>query len=228
MEPLINIFTYTHIAAGMLSLVAAPVALAVTKGAQAHRRWGKVFFFSMTWIFVSATCLSLYKGNLFLLLIGVFSYYNVVSGYRALYHKNWHRGGKVALVDWMALVVAAGFNIYFIVTGIRLADTGQAIAYLCLLFGGIGLMNVWQNLRKFVWGPADKNGWLFQHISSFVAGFIASVTAFSTQVLVFLPDFLMWAWPTLVGTPVIVYWIHYYKNQLKNGVRLSELVELRR
>ncbi len=227
MEQLFTIVTYTHIAAGMLSLVAAPVALAVAKGAAAHRRWGKIFFYCMTWIFISATTLSLYKGNLFLLLIGVFSYYNVVSGYRALYHKNLHRGGKAALVDWVALVVAAGFNIYFVVAGIRMG-TGHAIAYLCWLFGGIGLMNVWQNLRKFIKAPADKNEWLFQHISSFLAGFIASVTAFSTQVLVFLPDFLMWAWPTLVGTPVIAYWIRYYKNQLKNGVRLSELVELRR
>ena len=228
MEQLLHILIYTHVAAGTLSLVAAPVALAVTKGARAHRLWGKIFFYCMSWIFVSATWLSIYKNNLFLLLIGVFSFYNVVSGYRSLYHKHLHRGGKPGWIDWAAVAIATGFNIYFVAMGVRLLSTGQAIAYLCLLFGGIGLLNAVQNLRKFLKPPADKNEWLFQHIGGFMGGFIASVTAFSTQVLVFLPDFWVWAWPTLVGSPLIAFWVRYYKKRLNNGVRLAELVELRR
>jgi uncharacterized membrane protein len=222
------IVTYTHILAGIVSLVAAPVAMAAAKGASVHRRWGKIFFYAMSWIFVSATVLSMYKDNLFLLLIGVFSYYNVVSGYRSLYHKNLHRAGAVGWVDWVALVVAVGFNLYFVAVGIRLWGSGQVVAYLCLLFGGIGLMNAGQNLRRWLQPPADRHAWLFQHIGGFLGGFIAAVTAFSTQVLTFLPDFWVWVWPTLVGSPLIAFWVRYYKKRLNDGVRLSELVELRR
>lgn len=229
MEILIRSLTYSHIAAGVVSLVAAPVAMAVAKGKDAHRIFGKVFFWCMSWIFVSATILSVYKSNLFLLLVGVFSYYSVVSGYRALYHKRLLLGEKVKPIDWLAAAVAAGFNVYFVFNGIRLVAAGNTtLGALSLLFGGIGLLTVAGNLRSFLSPSSDRHAWLYRHISGFLAGFIASLTAFSTQVLTFLPDFLTWAWPTIVGSPLIAFWIRSYRSKLKNGARLSELVEIRR
>lgn len=212
-----------------MSLVAAPCALIVAKGKSAHRLVGKLFFWCMTWIFVSATVLSIYRSNLFLLLIGVFSYYSVVTGYRSLFHKGLRPQDHVKVVDWLALLIATAFNAYFVYAGIlRLIEGNGTLGFLCLLFGGIGLWSAAGNFRRFTQPPAEKNEWLFQHISGFMAGFIASVTAFSTQVFTFLPDLLAWTWPTMVGTPLIVFWIGYYRKKLNHGVSLSNLVEIRR
>lgn len=221
-----KLLTYSHILAGILSLVAAPIALAVAKGGKAHVILGNIFFWCMAWIFVSATILSVAHNNLFLLLIGVFSFYNVWIGYRALSHKQIHMGRGVTWYDWAALLIAGGFNAYFVGYGSLLAieGRGSAFAYLSIMFGLIGLALVAQNARRFLRPTADKNQWLFQHIIGFMGGFIASVTAFSSQTMQFMPDFLVWAWPTLVGSPVIASFIRYYKSRLAQGARLTELV----
>jgi len=220
---------YSHIFAGVISLVVAPVALVVVKGGAAHRLWGKIFFWCMAWIFVSATIMALDKGNMFLLLIGVFSFYNVWSGYRALYLKQLYLGKGLRWYDWLAAVIALGFNTYFVVFGGWLIYThdGGAFAYLSVMFGVLGLLNVGLNIKRFLTRTNEKHQWLYAHIGGFLGGFIASVTAFSTQTMEFLPSFLVWAWPTLVGSPVIAYFIRYYRNKLAQGARLSELVNLR-
>ena len=38
---------YTHVLGALLSLVVAPIAMIVHKGGQAHRRWGKLYFWGM-------------------------------------------------------------------------------------------------------------------------------------------------------------------------------------
>ena len=46
-----------HVAAGAVSFVMAPIALATAKGGRAHRRWGKVYFWAMA--VVASTALAL-------------------------------------------------------------------------------------------------------------------------------------------------------------------------
>lgn len=60
-----------------------------------------------------------------------------------------------------------------------------------------------------------------------LGGFIASVTAFSTQVMHFMPGVIQWIWPSLVGVPLIIYWIRTYRKKLEKEKRITELVEIR-
>jgi hypothetical protein len=46
------------------------------------RRWGKIYFGAMAGVALTAVLLSLYRPNLFLLLLAVFSSYQAFSGYR--------------------------------------------------------------------------------------------------------------------------------------------------
>jgi len=225
-----EVLIYSHIAAGSISLVAAPIAMVVVKGGKSHVLWGKIFFWCMAWIFISATVLSIVNGSMFLLLIGVFSFYNVWSGYRALAHKQVHLGKGVTWYDWLGLIIAAGFNLYFIGYGSYLAanQQGDFFAYLSIMFGLIGLAIATQDLRKFTRPKPDKNQWLCQHISGFMGGFLASVTAFSSQTMHFLPGFLVWAWPTLIGSPIIAMFIRYYKVRLAQGARITDLVVIQK
>ena len=84
MEIPFELLLYPHIAGGFLALLVAPVAMIVKKGGPAHRTWGKVFFYSMVVVAVTALGMSAIKSNLFLAMVGIFSFYMAASGYRAV------------------------------------------------------------------------------------------------------------------------------------------------
>lgn len=71
---------YSHVAAGMIGLLAAPVAMATIKGGKTHRLWGKIFFWMMFWIMVSTFGLMFFRFNFFLLVIAVLSFYSALTG----------------------------------------------------------------------------------------------------------------------------------------------------
>ena len=229
MESLIPGIRISHVAAGIVSLIVAPIALIVVKGSKAHRIAGIIFFWAMTWIFVSVF-LSIYKWIPFLLMIAVFSYYSVIIGYRSIYQKQLHNDKGIMWYDWMALTISGLFNTGFVSWGVYFAYTGQLgyFAYLSIGFGFGGLMSATGQIKSFLSPPQDKHRWLYAHIGNMTGGFIAAVTAFSTQVMTFLPGVIQWIWPALVGVPIIFYWISTYQRKLKQNVRLVDLVELKR
>lgn len=227
METSISILTYSHILAGIVSLIVAPVAMIVKKGGGVHRLWGKVFFWCMTWICITAIIISAYKWTPFLLLIAVFSYYSVFVAYRTLFMKQLHQGKGVQWYDWVVTSIAGLFNLGFLVWGIVLIIQGNStFGFLASAFGFGGLMQVKSQVKSFSKPPADKYHWLYNHIGNMVGGFLASVTAFSANVLTFMPGVLQWLWPSLVGVPIIIFWIRYYRRKLIEGTPISTLVQL--
>ncbi|HRU62213.1 MAG TPA: DUF2306 domain-containing protein, partial [Bacteroidia bacterium] len=101
METLMKIMLVIHVITGFTGFFVAPVALAVKKGGNAHRRWGKVFFWSMTGAAGSALVMAPYKQNWFLTLVAVFSFYMAFSGYRAVYRKKVRNRSEIPLIDWV-------------------------------------------------------------------------------------------------------------------------------
>src|SRR5207245_25025 len=59
MNSLITTLRVIHISAGMLALGLAPVAMLTVKGGQAHRRWGKIYFWAMAVVASTAVILAL-------------------------------------------------------------------------------------------------------------------------------------------------------------------------
>lgn len=216
-----------HVGAGIVSFVAAPLALMARKGAAGHRLFGKIFFYAMTVVFFTALILASVRWNPFLLMIAVFSYYGVVSGYRALYHKQLHLGKGVTWLDWCAAVLATGFNLLFLGLGIYWLAQSQGVGILAVVFSSLGLAGCARDIWWFLHPPKDKHRWLFRHIGNMMGSYIAAITAFSSQTMNFLPGLMQWLWPTLLISPLIVFWIRYYRNQLAAGVRLGDLVELK-
>ena len=216
MNVVVNIVLILHIVSGATALLVAPVAMIVKKGATSHRLWGRVFFYAMTCIFITAILLSIYKWIPFLLMIAVFSYYSVFSGYRWIFLKRLGNGQKPHVADWIALIITSTFNMVFIGYGIVLLITGQSstFALLSIGFGLGGLFVANGNLRVFKKNN-DKNRWLYEHLGGMVGGYIAAVTAFSTQAMVFLPGIIQWIWPTILGVPLIAYWTRYYRKQFQ-------------
>lgn len=229
-EQLINVIRWTHIAAGFTALVVAPVAMIVRKGGDAHRLWGKVFFYAMAVVAITAIVIGIVRPNIFLAMVALFSFHLVASGYRSLYHKKLHEGQKPATMDIVLQATAGLINGGLFIWGFTSLVLGHRSnsAIIFLVFGLIGSLMVWRNIQRFYKHSHDKHEWLFAHMSGFLGGYIATVSAFSAVNMEFIkPVWLQWLWPTIIGTPLIILWVNSYKKKLTRGKRTRDVVETR-
>ena len=141
--------------------------------------------------------------------------------------KQLHKGKSVRWFDWVATVLAGLFNVGFFIWGIMSINKDNlTFGILAAGFGYGGLMQVRSQIKNFVKPPTDKHQWFYNHIGNMIGGFIASVTAFSANVLTFMPGIVQWLWPSLIGVPIIVFWIRSYRKKLEGGTPISNLVKL--
>jgi uncharacterized membrane protein len=68
-----------HISCGVVGFVCAPVALAKAKGGKVHRRFGKIYFWAMAGVAVTALILSVALPVYFLTMVAVFSFYSAFA-----------------------------------------------------------------------------------------------------------------------------------------------------
>lgn len=201
METFFLVNRWVHIMAGFIGFFVAPVALATRKGGPAHRLWGKVFFGAMLVAGTTALAGAQHIQSLFLLLTAVFSLYMAAFGYRSVFLKHLSWDARVAPADWavagLGLVVFVGTVAYGLAAG----------NIPVLVFGSIGALTAGRQLRGYAKaGRWTKSQWLLNHISGFMASYIAAVTAFSVTSLRFIPFPYSFLWPTVLGVPVIAWW----------------------
>ena len=81
---------YLHITAGFIALVLGLVAMLAPKGQTLHNRSGLIYFWAMMIISLTSTLISLggEQLNLFLFVVGIFSFYMTFTGYRSTKVKN--------------------------------------------------------------------------------------------------------------------------------------------
>src|SRR5277367_1562941 len=101
----LRVLLMLHIGCGAVAFVCAPIALATVKGGKVHRRWGKVYFWSMAGVAVTALILSFALPVFFLAMVAVFSFYSAFAAYRVLYLKDMYKGARPKAVDWFAALV---------------------------------------------------------------------------------------------------------------------------
>lgn len=200
-----ELLLYLHIAAGFSALVAAFVAT-LTKTLNLAHKWhiysGRIFFGGMATIFLTAVLLSIITGNMFLLLIAIFSFYLAFSGWS--YAKN--RRGTPQRMDWVrsfgmlfASIVMASYGAYLL-----LSNDSNGITM--LVFSGIGAALSISDLKTLYAGGVTGKERIVRHLTMMLAGSIATITAFIVVNFTFKPAFVLWLAPTLVITPVIVVW----------------------
>jgi uncharacterized membrane protein len=88
-----------HFACSVVALVCAPVTLATVKGGKVHWQFGKIYFWAMAGVAVTALILSLALPVYFLAMVAVFSFYSAVAAYRVLYLKDMYKGARPKAVD---------------------------------------------------------------------------------------------------------------------------------
>jgi len=205
---------WAHIAAGFVALFSGLGAFLTEKGGLRHRRLGRAYVYAMA--FVSASALALFAFDAtglrrLLALVAVFSFYFAFSGYRVLGRKRPADGASA--VDWLAVGLVGAASVGLLGMGGLLAADGDSFAPVALVFGGIGAVFASTDALKFR-RERDRGAWVAEHVVRMGAGYIATVTAFATVNLDFLPSIVPWLGPTVVGTPVLIYLSGAYEETL--------------
>jgi len=221
---ILRAFLAVHIAAGTLARFVVPLVMAVRKGGTIHRRFGRVFVYSMFVVAATALVCGPYFHDYFLVLIAVFSSYLTFVGWRALKRKDPART-PAAPLDWAAAALATAAGATMIALGeLQRAQFGSFSLVLFAL-GAICTGAGVRSIVRFVRPPRARAAWLFEHFGQLLAAYIATVSAFSAVNFHFIqPVWLRWLWPTVVGTIVITAYMTHYKIRIARGVALRRLV----
>lgn len=205
--------TYTlikiiHIAAGALALLSGFAAILFRKNLKRHRPIGKFYFWCMTLIFITAIPMALYKFNLFLFFVAVFTYHATTTAYRALKLKKLHEGQKPLQLDWIIEIVNVLTNSSLIIFGMYyMLYYDWQVGVISIVFGLIGLRNSQSNYKRLSGKVSGKNYWLIAHIGGMLGSYIGAITAFTVNNnrWMGLPDVLAWLGPTIILVPFIIY-----------------------
>ena len=221
METLHHVLRLLHIAVGITAFFVAPVALVAWKGGKVHAFWGNLFFRAMVMVAASAVLMTFISPNPFLSLVGVFSFYLLISGYRAVTCRRAANPALALKTDFAIATVTLLFYLGLAGWGIRLftLQPHHLFGYISLVFAVIGFRSSVTELY-FLLNPSNNPmAWWYQHMQGMVGSYIGAVSAFSAVNIFFLPDAVRWLWPTLIGAPLLGYWKHYYQKKFNGEVR---------
>lgn len=198
-----QLILFFHILGGFIALASAGISVATVKGSLWHRRAGSIYVLAMLIVTLTTLALVAIRPNIFLLVIGIFSFYLVFTGWRSARV----RDGRPRSVDHLAGAVMAltGLGMLgFGASGLLTSSGSQPI--LLLIFGSIGLVMSLSDWRDWRAGPIAGKSRIARHLTRMLAGTIATLTAAVVVNATFLPTLVAWLGPTAVITPLIFWW----------------------
>lgn len=223
---LFSIFRLIHIVAGFAALLVFWIPIVVRKGGKTHTRVGWVYVYSMYLVAISALFMGLWRIILdpkrtnettafayFLIFIAVLSFSAAWFGIRILRHK--HRKGKHN--KWIDLLIP----LLLVVSGFGTCIYGWVIHFpLLQWFPWVGILLGFNQLYYWLNPPQKKMHWWFEHLGSILGCCIATITAFTVfgapRILgVNNVHPLLWFLPTIVITPLILFYSAYYRKKFQ-------------
>lgn len=195
-----------HVVAGVVALVAASLALFTAKGKTAHVRAGLTYVAGMGGVTLTALVLVVLRPNLFLGLVALFSFWLVLTGWRAARIRDGQPRPLDRALVWGMVVVGLGMVGLGLAGMAGLTEGAGSRSVVLVVFGGIGLVSAVADLRAWRAGPATGTARLARHLTRMLGGTIATVTAVVTVNAGFLPELARWLGPTVVMVPLIVWW----------------------
>ncbi len=194
----------THIVSGFTALLVGLVPMFTKKGGKKHVKGGRIYFWAMTLVFLTAIPLSLLKSNYFLFSVAIFSYYACFTGWRMVKRKN----GPVEIMDhislWLTLITSIGMIIFAL---FFLFSQRTGIGIILLVFGAICFLMSLEDFLKYYRGRKSKRygqrAWFFGHIGRIGGSYIAAFTAFAVTNLEFWSPMINWLGPTVIGSIIL-------------------------
>ncbi len=206
-----------HIAAGSVALFTAAIALMTQKGGVNHVRIGRVYASAMTAVFITAVPLSILGSDIFLLLIAVFSFYLVFAGWR--FARNYR--AKAHPVDWAAIAAMSLTGLGMWGYAVIIARAGDSQWVTLALFGTIALALSLADARFYRRAAVPRTRRISRHLTNMMAGTIATVTAVVVVNVDTEPAWIGWILPTILITPLIVWWNIRVTQQSRNRLQRS-------
>ena len=211
-----------HIISGTATLLSAAIAI-FSKLADSAHKWhvisGRIFFWGMTGIFLSALAMSLIRVNTPMLFVSIFSFYFAWMGrHYALNRQGVTNGLDKVVIPVMTFVFAA-MTLYGI---FALYLWEQGFGIVIIVFGVIGVLNSygdWQILRR---GGAKGKERIAEHLGKMLGGTIAAITAFLVINVHVEPAYIVWLAPTVLLTPLLVIW----SRKINGGVKRKGMEEV--
>ena len=202
-----TVFILIHAICGSISLLAGTISVIAKKGGQWHKKSGIIFYYGMVMASISGIVAAFIPGHLnpFLFVVGLFSFYLVLTGYRALRFKRIKTTAQLfwdKILAWGMLIVGFGM----IALGTFVLVKGNGLGSILIVFGVIAIFNAFIDLRAFRDLKLLRKKSLRLHIGKISGAYIAAFTAFfvTNQVL---PALLSWLLPTVFGILFIGYWL---------------------
>ncbi len=211
MKTFLTLTLYVHIAAGFIALVTGLIPMFANKGGKAHVLWGKVYFWAMFVVALTALLRFQMKINLiFLSGIAIFSFYNTFTGVRLIQRKE---SQKASSLDYFASILAmacAFMMLYFAWFAFQKGNTFFSVLF--PIFGTFVFILAYEDLRVFMGKkviddegkPVPIKYWFQNHISRMGGSYIATVTAFLVvNNPPYIPGLVVWIAPGVIGGFII-------------------------
>lgn len=192
-----------HIISGTIALIGAIVAITtkVYKGShQLHIIGGNAFFYGMALVFLTTIVLTILKPNLFLFLIGIFSFYLAFSGWRMAVN----RSGDAGKVEYIAIAIMLLASLLMIIWGFHLIGNGGNGLPL-IVFGFLGGILALVSLKRYRQGSLKGKTRISAHLGHMLGATIATITAVLVVNIQTDPVWIAWIAPTIIITPLIVW-----------------------
>lgn len=222
MSNLFNSFLLLHIASGAATLLASVIAITSKITDSAHKYHvvsGRVFFYGMAGIFVTALGMSLIRLNPPMLFVSIFSFYFAWMGRRYALNRVGAPSGLDKVVVPVMVIVFAAMTAYGLAA---LYLWEQSFGIVIIVFGVIGVLNAWGDWQLARKGGAKGKRRIAEHLGKMLGGTIAALTAFLVINVEFEPAIIVWLAPTIVLTPFIAIW----SRKINQGVRRKGMSEV--
>lgn len=187
-----------HIISGVLALGSGFYAIVSKKRRGTHSKSGNLYFYSMLISAVTAVLLSTLQFQAFLFAIALFTLYLIIGGKMAILIRR-----RPRFTQYWKYYVSFGLltSVAMALIALNLLSVQLSIAIILFVFAGIQaafsivdlFFNPGKNAKKLI----------FQHINKMGGGYIATCTAFIVVNIHFLPEYITWLGPTLIGSILI-------------------------
>ena len=197
-----SILLLIHIAAGSIALLSAAIPVVTKKGGTNHVRAGRVYALAMTVVFLTALPLAVLGADIFLLIIAIFSFYLVFAGWRFARNSR----VKPLWVDWTAASIMAVTGLAMWAYGAVVGLSGDSMWVSLAVFGAIAVALSMADMQYHRNWSDSTSQRIQRHLTNMLAGTIATITAVAVVNLDFEPAWITWIAPTVLITPLIVWW----------------------
>jgi uncharacterized membrane protein len=199
-----------HITVGFMLVAVGLVPILSLKGARLHRWSGRLFAALMSVLLATAWIMTLLRFNAYFAALSATASITLFSGVRVLRRKrpDLDPHQRAQPLDWIATLSVLAIGAWVLLLVAQGRTGGKAAVSTALVYGAFtyGGWDLWRFLRPTA-PPFTPCLWRYEHVVKMLSAYGAVISAFSGNVLTFLPSPWSQLWPTLLFQPMALLWV---------------------